>query len=151
MNNLILKSSAFKQNEIIPRKYTCDGDDVSPLLEIRNVPEGTKSLTIIIDDPDAPGGNWDHWLLWNINPRTQYISEDTVPGDSVQGVTSFEHRKYSGPCPPRGDRPHRYQFKLYALDVILNLPEGATKPELEKAMAGHILDQTLLVGLYQRP
>ncbi|MDI6734315.1 MAG: YbhB/YbcL family Raf kinase inhibitor-like protein [Patescibacteria group bacterium] len=151
MDNLLLKSSAFKQNEIIPQKHTCDGDNVNPLLEIRNVPPETKSSVLIVDDPDATrGGVWDHWLIWNINPKTQYIDEDTVPAGAIQGKNSFNNQKYGGPCPPKGSNPHRYMFKLYALDTELNLPEGSTKTELEKAMVGHVLDQTILIGFYSR-
>jgi Raf kinase inhibitor-like YbhB/YbcL family protein len=151
MGNLVLKTSAFKEGGTIPKKHTCDGDDVNPMLEIKNVPEGTKSLALIVDDPDATrGAPWDHWIVWNIPPKTQYILEDSVPAGAVQGTTSFGYKKYGGPCPPKGSKPHRYMFKLYALDTELDLPEGATKAELEKAMEGHILDQTVLVGLYQR-
>lgn len=149
--NFILKSSVFKQNEIIPSKFTCDGDDVNPMLEIRNAPTGTKSFALIVDDPDATRGTpWDHWILWNINPKTQYISEDNVPAGAVQGMTSFGHPKYGGPCPPKGSRPHRYIFKLYALDTELDLPEGSIKEQLVKATEGHIINQTKLIGLYQR-
>jgi Raf kinase inhibitor-like YbhB/YbcL family protein len=151
MGNLILKSSSFRNNETIPSKHTCDGDDVNPMLEIRNAPAGTKSLALIMDDPDATRGvPWDHWLLWNINPKTQYISEDNVPAGAVQGMSSAKHPRYSGPCPPSGANPHRYTFKLYALDTELGLPEGAVKSELEKAMEGHVLEQTVLIGLYGR-
>jgi Raf kinase inhibitor-like YbhB/YbcL family protein len=151
MGNIALKSSAFKEGETIPKKYTCDGDDINPMLEIRNVPPEAKSLALIVDDPDATRGvPWDHWTLWNINPRTQYISEDTLPDGVVLGTTSFGHQKYGGPCPQKGSKPHRYMFKLYALDVVLDIPAGATKAEVEKAMEGHILDQTILTGLYSR-
>ncbi|MEK7630150.1 MAG: YbhB/YbcL family Raf kinase inhibitor-like protein [Patescibacteria group bacterium] len=151
MDKLILKSSAFHNGETIPAKYTCDSDDVNPMLEIRNIPEGAKSLALIMDDPDATRGTpWDHWLLWNIAPKTQYISEDNVPAGAVQGMSSFNHAKYGGPCPPHGAKPHRYFFKLYVLDTELNLAEGGTKAELEKSMTGHIIAQTELVGLYSR-
>ena len=150
MGNLLLKSSSFKNGAFIPAKHTCDGEDVNPLIEILNVPEGTKSLTFIIDDPDAPAGTWDHWILWNIDPRTHYIPEDTVPGNALQGKTSFSRPGYGGPCPPKGDRAHRYMFKVYALDVLLDLAEGASKPELLQAMEGHILEQGVLTGLYAR-
>lgn len=151
MGNLVLKSSAFKNGETIPKKYTCDGDDISPMLEIRNVPQETKSLVLVVDDPDATRGvPWDHWLLRNIDPRTQYISEDTLPNGVILGMTSFGHQKYGGPCPPKGSKPHRYMFKLYALDTVLDVPAGAKKADLEKAMEGHVLDQTVLMGLYSR-
>ena len=148
---LILKSSAFREGEMIPAKNTCDGDNVNPLLEIRNIPIGTLSLALVVEDPDATGGKvWDHWLIWNIEAKTQYISEDNLPFGAVQGTTSFGKQKYGGPCPPRGNSPHRYMFKIYALDALLDLPAGSTKVELEKAMAGHILAQTVLTGLYSR-
>lgn len=151
MEDMILKSSAFKHEETIPIKYTCESDDVNPMLEIRNVPEHAKSLVIVVDDPDATNGDvWDHWLLWNINPKTQYISEDNIPDDAVLGKTSFGHMKYGGPCPPRGKQAHRYMFKLYALDTILDLKPGSEKAELERAMEGHILNQTLLMGRFTR-
>lgn len=151
MDTFILKSSSFKNRELIPVKHTCDGEDVNPLLEIRNIPAGTKSLALIMDDPDATNGTtWDHWILWNISPKTQYIDEDTIPQGAQLGTTSFGHMKYGGPCPPPGANPHRYMFKLYALDIVLSIPEGVIKSDLEKAMQGHILQQTVLTGLYKR-
>ncbi len=148
---LTLKSSAFKPGDPIPSKYTCDGDDVNPMLEIRNVPVSAKSLALIVDDPDATRGTpWDHWLLWNISPKTQYISEDNVPADAVQGMTSFGHQKYGGPCPPKGSAPHHYNFKLYALDAPLDIPASSTKADVEAAMAGHVIEETRLIGLYFR-
>ncbi len=151
LGGLILKSSAFKEGETIPAKHTCDGDNVNPFLEIRNVPIGARGLAIVVDDPDATGGQtWDHWIVWNIEPKTQYISEDNIPFGAAQGKNSAGQEKYYGPCPPRGKAPHRYMFKAYALGIILDLPAGSSKAELEKAMAGHILDQTTLMGLYQR-
>jgi len=151
MGNLILKSSAFKEGEMIPAKNTCDGDNLNPLLEIRNIPEGAKGLALIVDDPDATGGGtWVHWLVWNIDPKTQYVSEDNVPFGAVQGKNSGDHERYDGPCPPRGNAPHRYMFKAYALDIVLNLPAGSSKSDLEKAMEEHILDQTVLMGKYGR-
>jgi Raf kinase inhibitor-like YbhB/YbcL family protein len=148
---LILKSSAFKEGDTIPAKHTCDGDNVNPLLEIRNIPTGTKSLAVIVEDPDATRGvTFDHWLVWNIEPKTQYISEDNVPFGAVQGKNSEGHERYYGPCPLRGNSPHRYIFKVLALDVVLDLPAGSVKADLEKAMAGHILDQAKLMGLYGR-
>lgn len=151
MRNIILKSSAFEHNNAIPSKYTCDGDDINPSLEVSNLPENTKSLVLIMDDPDATGGvTWDHWLVWNINPETLIITENTVPAGATQGTSSFGYQKYGGPCPPPGSNPHRYMFKLYALDTTLDLLAGATKQEIETAMENHILDQTILIGLYQR-
>ncbi len=148
---MILKSSAFKEGEVIPEKYTCDGENVNPFLEIRNAPQGTKSLALVVDDPDASsGGVWDHWVIWNIPAGTQYIEEDTIPQGVAQGRTSFGSNRYGGPCPPRGSKPHRYRFKIYALDTTLDLPQETGRVGLESAMEGHILDQGQLIGLYGR-
>ncbi|HXF44325.1 MAG TPA: YbhB/YbcL family Raf kinase inhibitor-like protein [Candidatus Paceibacterota bacterium] len=151
MEKLTIKSSAFKNNDSIPPKYTCDGDNVNPLIEILNVPKEAKSLALVMEDPDATGGvTWDHWLLWNIDPQTNYIEEDNVPSGAVQGRTSFGSARYGGPCPPRGSKPHRYMFRVYALDTVLNLAEGEPKSALLKAMEGHVLAEGLLIGLYER-
>ena len=151
MSNLVLKSSAFKEGEFIPKKFTCDGEDINPFLEIKGVPENAKSLVLIMDDPDATrGATWDHWLVFNIDPKTQYIDESSVPAHAIQGNNSWPKAEYGGPCPPKGSKPHRYMFKLYALDTVLDLPSGAGKVEIEKAMEGHILEQTVLIGLYER-
>ncbi len=151
MGEINLKSSAFKPGGEIPSKYTCDGENINPLVEILGIPEGTKGLAFVVDDPDATsGGVWDHWLLWNIDPKTHYVPEDSVPAGAVQGKTSFGKEKYGGPCPPRGDKAHRYRFKVYALDALLDLSEGASKNELEEAMRDHILDEAELVGFYAR-
>jgi len=151
MGTLTIKSSAFKNNETIPRKYTCDGENVNPLIEILGVPKEAKSLALIMDDPDATGGvTWTHWLVWNIDPQTTYIEEDTLPPGAIEGKTSFGKTGYGGPCPPRGSKPHRYMFKVYALDITLGLMEGEGKTELMKAMEGHVLAEGTLTGLYQR-
>lgn len=150
-NKLTLKSSSFKDGEFIPKKFTGEGENVNPFLEIKNVPENTKSLALIVDDPDATGGvTWVHWVLWNINPKTQYIPEDSVPEGAVVGVNSWGKNSYGGPYPPVGSKPHRYMFKLYALDVVLDLEANASANDLEKAMEGHILEKTVLMGLYKR-
>lgn len=148
MPQLVLKSPAFENDKNIPSKYTCDGEDINPPLEWDNIPEGAKSLVLIVDDPDAPSGNWDHWLVWNIDPSVKSIQEGEVPEGAVLGMNDFNKTEWGGPCPPSG--VHRYQFKLYALDTILNIPSGSRKSELEEAMKGHILDQSVLVGLYSR-
>jgi Raf kinase inhibitor-like YbhB/YbcL family protein len=140
-----LASPAFAHNAIIPKKYTCQGEDISPPLTISEIPEGTVSLALINEDPDAPLATWDHWLIWNIQP-TGEIKEDSAPG--TQGKNSWGRKDYGGPCPPWGT--HRYFFKLYALDCQLNLAKGATKAALETAMEGHILEQVELIGLYQK-
>lgn len=140
-----ISSVAFKHNDMIPRKYTCQGDDVSPPLTIEGVPAGAQSLALIVDDPDAPMGTWVHWVVFNI-PVTDRIEENTVPGK--QGRNDFGRNDYGGPCPPSGT--HRYFFKLYALDTNLDLKEGILKRDLEKAMEGHILDEDELMGLYKK-
>jgi len=143
-----LSSTAFKNNQTIPLKYSCTGENINPPLFINNVPLGTKSLAMIVDDPDAPRGDWVHWLVWNIPAKTLEITEHSIMVDSVQGLNDFGNNKYDGPCPPSGT--HRYFFKLYALDIILNLTKNSKKGDLEKAMVGHILDQTILTGLYSK-
>jgi len=141
-------SLAFKSSELIPGKYTCDGEDINPPLQIKNMPDGTKSLALIIDDPDAPRGVWTHWLVWNINPEIKEISENFVPNGAIQGTTSFRKVGYDGPCPPSGI--HRYFFKVYALDIMLNLPFSADALQLETIMKGHILGNAELMGKYGR-
>lgn len=148
MIELKIMSSAFVTNGYIPARYTCDGTDINPPLEIDNVPAETKSLALIVDDPDAPVGLWVHWVVWNIDPATREIAEDNVPRTAAQGKNDWKRNSYGGPCPPSG--VHRYFFKLYALDTKLNLGTGTTKTDLEKAMHGHILGKAELIGLYKR-
>ena len=143
-----ISSSAFENNQYIPSMYTCDGENKNPRLLISDVPEESKSLVLIVDDPDAPSGDWVHWTVFNIAPDTKEISEDSVPQDAVQGKTDFKKSGYGGPCPHTGI--HHYQFKLYALNTILNLDSSAGKKDIEKAMSGHIIAQNLIVGLYKR-
>ena len=145
MNKLVVMSSAFKNNGLIPRMYTCDGEDVNPPLTIDGLPQGTKSLVLIVDDPDAPMGNWQHWNVWNITP-TNKIEENSVPG--IEGLNDFGKHSYGGPCPPSGT--HRYFFKVYALDIEISLPINSRKKYVEKAMSKHILAKGELVGLYKR-
>lgn len=140
-----IKSSAFEHNGLIPKKYTCDGEDVNPPLSIEGIPEGTQSLALIVDDPDAPMGTWDHWIVWNITP-TKDLEENSIPG--VEGMNDFRKHSYGGPCPPGGT--HRYFFKVYALDTKLNLSANSKKKDLEKAMQGHIVAKGELVGRYSR-
>lgn len=145
-----LQSTVFEHNGNIPSKYTCDGENINPPLYISDVPQEAKALVLIMDDPDAikPAGKvWDHWLVFNIPVDTKDIPEDQQPV-GVAGINSRQNLTYGGPCPPDGE--HRYFFKLYAIDIELTLPEGSTKPEIEKAMEGHIIDQAELVGLYNR-
>jgi len=143
-----LTSPAFNDGDKIPAMYTCDAEDISPPLMITDAPADAKSLALIVDDPDAPVGDWVHWLVWNIKPETSQIAEKSVPMGATQGTTDFGKPGWGGPCPPSG--VHHYQFKLYALDSILDLPASAKKADLEKAMGSHTLDSTLLVGLYQK-
>ncbi len=143
---MMLSSGAFTNNSKIPAKYTCDGENVSPPLEISEVPVNTKSIVLIVDDPDAPVGDWVHWLVWNISASVTVI-EGALPEGAIQGKNDFGNNSYGGPCPPGGT--HRYQFKLYALDTTLNLPEETRKGQLEKAMEGHVLDKATLTGLYR--
>ncbi len=149
---LQITSPAFGHNQTIPKKYTCQGEDINPPLKITGVPSGTISLALIMDDPDAPMGTWVHWTVWNIPPVTQSISENVgtiaVEGMWSEGLTSFGRSGYGGPCPPSGT--HRYFFKLYAIDTTLTLPSTASKKALEKAIEGHVLDEAQLIGLYQK-
>jgi Raf kinase inhibitor-like YbhB/YbcL family protein len=146
-------SSAFAEGGLIPAKYTCDGSDISPPLQWEAVPEGTKSIALISDDPDAPMGTWVHWVLFNLPAETKKLEENippdkTLPNGARQGTTDFKRIGYGGPCPPSGT--HRYYFKIYALDTKLDLATGAKKSELLKAMEGHILGQGQLMGKYKR-
>jgi len=147
MGALKLSSPAFENNKPIPAKFTCKGENISPELAISGIPNGAKSLALIVDDPDAPMGTWVHWVAWNIAP-TQKIDEGSVPAGSSQGITDFGKPGYGGPCPPSGT--HRYFFKLYALDSVLNLPPTSKKSDLESAMRGHILEKAELVGLFSK-
>ena len=148
-----LTNLAFKEGGIIPSTYTCEGKNVNPPLVISDVPSGTKSLVLIMDDPDVPhtiraDGVWDHWLLFNIPPHTTTIDENSTPAECVEGKTTYGQTHYGGPCPP--DREHRYFFKLYALDSLLPLKVGASKKEIEKAMQKHILAECKLMGKYEK-
>ncbi len=143
-----IKSPAFKNKQSVPAKYTCDGENISPPLEISGVPEQAKSLVLISDDPDAPAGTWVHWIIWNINPDIKQIPENSTPSGAVEGITSFEKSGYGGPCPPSGS--HRYFFKLYALDTKLDLNSSAKIKDLQTAIKKHILDKAELIGSYQR-
>jgi Raf kinase inhibitor-like YbhB/YbcL family protein len=142
---LIITSAAFEPNGTIPPKYTCDGKDVNPSLQIQQVPPEARSLAVIVDDPDAPAGTWVHWVLWNV-PVASEIKENDAPG--MQGINNFSKHRYNGPCPPGG--VHRYFFKVYALDDVLNIPASSDKGDLERAMAPHVLAYGELVGRYSR-
>ena len=148
-NNMQITSTAFKNNGNIPTKYTCDGEGISPPLLISDVPKDTTSLALILHDPDAPvAGGFTHWIIFNMPPDTKDIEENSKPLSSVEGTNSSGKTGYTGPCPPSGT--HHYEFRLYALDEKLNFDASASKIAVEKAIAGHILSQALLVGLYQR-
>ncbi len=147
-------SSAFEPGGAIPKKFTCDGPDVSPALNWTDPPAGTQSFALIADDPDAPVGTWVHWVLYDLPSVTRSLAENVpkqeqLPNGARQGRNDFGRIGYGGPCPPPG-KPHRYFFKLYALDAKMNLKAGATKAEIEKAMRGHILAQGELMGRYGR-
>jgi Raf kinase inhibitor-like YbhB/YbcL family protein len=143
-----ISSPVFMGDGTIPSLYSCDGSNVSPPLEIFEVPDNTQSLVLIMHDPDAPGGDFIHWLLWNIDSKTKTIAEGTVSENLIHGTNSFGHLNYDGPCPPSST--HHYYFNLYALDLMLDLETGSDKDDLEAAMQGHIIDQAETVGLYSR-
>lgn len=149
-----VRSPAFREGERIPVEHTCDGADRSPPLMWSDPPSGTRSVALIMDDPDAPGGSWVHWVLYNLPPESQELpagvaQEPTLPTGAVQGLNDFRRVGYGGPCPPPGSS-HRYVTTLYALDGRLELPPRATKARLEQAMAGRILGQARVMGRYRR-
>ena len=150
-----ISSSAFKDGERIPARFTCNGPDLSPPIEISGIPEGAKSLALIVDDPDAakePRGNgrtWDHWILVNIPPDTKSIPEGSTPPGAIEGTNDFGNVGYGGPCPPTFQ--HRYHFKLYALDSNLDLEVGVSKPDAESAMDGHLIGSATLTCVYEQP
>lgn len=153
MSTLQVSSIAFQEGGMIPNKYTCDGQDVSPPLAWTKPPDGTKSLALISDDPDAPVGTWVHWVIYGISPSNQSLpeavpKEKIVLGSARQGVNDFRKIGYGGPCPPRGT--HRYYFRLYALNNVPDLPPGASKNDLMKAMEGHIVAEGQLMGKFGR-
>ena len=143
-----ISSPAFDNNGSIPVKYTCNGEDINPPLVIAEVPEEAQSLVLIVDDPDAPVGNWTHWLMWNIDPSTAEIAENSVSDGAVQGTNSWGRNDYGGPCPPSGT--HRYFFKLYALDTKLDLASSADQSDLEKTIEGHSIASAELMGAYSQ-
>ncbi len=150
---LKIESSAFKEGEMIPFRFTYDGEDVSPELKWSNIPEGTKSFALIADDPDAASGIWVHWVLYNIPAQVTELTEKvpaikTLSNGAVSGTNNFRKFGYGGPCPPSG--PHRYFFKLYALNTILDLEPGASKKKVLAAIKGHVLSQGQLMGKYKR-
>jgi hypothetical protein len=144
-SNLTVQSTAFANNNYIPLRYTCDGPNINPALVIEDIPKNTKSLALIMDDTDSPNGEFTHWLMWNIPPKKN-IAENSAPG--IQGANSMQQNKYYGPCPPNG--MHKYHFKVYALDIKLDLPTSSNKEALMNALEGHILAKGELIGLYYR-
>jgi Raf kinase inhibitor-like YbhB/YbcL family protein len=148
MSDLALTSTAFGNGEAIPRRHTCDGDDISPPLAWSGQPPESQSLALVVDDPDAPGGTFTHWLAWGIDPAAGGLAEgEAAP---VEGRNDFKSEGHGGPCPPPGHGPHRYFFRLYALDAKLDVQPGAGKDDLERALADHVLATAELVGTYER-
>jgi Raf kinase inhibitor-like YbhB/YbcL family protein len=152
-SDMQITSSAFHEGEAIPRKYTCDGDDVSPPLSWSGAPEGTESFALIADDPDAPVGTWVHWVIYDLPAGVTSLPEGVEAAErpqvgGINGISNFRRLGYGGPCPPSGT--HRYFFKIYALDTMVGLPSGATKKKLLQAMEGHILAEAQLMGKYSR-
>lgn len=148
-----LSSAAFRNGAPIPKQYTCDGPNISPPLQWSGIPESSKSLALLVDDPDAPRGNWVHWILFNIPANTAALPENirktgTIPNGARQGVNDFREIGYGGPCPPGGK--HRYFFRLYALDTALSTDPGATRAQFERAIQGHVVSEAQLMGTYQR-
>lgn len=143
-----LTSPAFEHNSLMPHKYTCDGEGTNPPLQIEGLPAKTKSIALLVDDPDAPSGDFVHWLVWNIDPSIKDIREKSIPVGSVEGLTDFGKPGWGAPCPPSGT--HRYFFKLYALDTALDISPNSKKADFLNAAQGHILAQSELIGLYKR-
>lgn len=145
IDTLTISSPAFQNGADIPSKYTCQGENINPELDIAGIPKEAKTLALIMEDPDAPHGTFDHWLVWNINPN-DLITENSLPG--IPGRNSFGHIKYGGPCPPSGS--HRYYFRIYALDTSLPIGEGVNKTTLISEMQGHIVAKGELMGRYEK-
>jgi Raf kinase inhibitor-like YbhB/YbcL family protein len=143
---------AFADGGLIPKLHTCDGANISPSVEWSGEPAETRSFTLIVDDPDAPGGSWNHWLLYDLPPSVRSLAQGYKPGKlGLSGTNDFDHIGYGGPCPPKGHGPHRYFFRLYALDVAsLGLPAGARRAQIDKAIQGHTLAEAQHVGRYER-
>lgn len=146
---MLVTSPSFEDGGMIPKKFTCDGGNINPELILQNVPDGAESIALILHDPDAPrAGGFTHWVVWNIDPSTTDIKQESVPPGSVEGRNDGGQNGYGGPCPPSGQ--HHYAFRFYALDAKLDLPETTGQAGLEAAMGGHILEEATLTGLYQR-
>ncbi len=148
---MMLRCPLFRNNGKFPSRFTCDGANVNPPLIIEDVSRNAKSLVLIVDDPDATRGlAFTHWIIWNLPPDTAEITEGQLPREAKEGRNDFGEEKYGGPCPPRNARPHRYVFKLYTLNTILDLRGGSEKHKVERAMEGHILGYTTLTAMYSR-
>lgn len=140
-------SPAFEDNQMIPATYTCVGENYSPPLRIKEVPENAKCLAIIVDDPDAPNGNFTHWMIWNINPKTENIEENSAPGSgAIEGMNGGGSIGYMGPCPPSG--VHHYRFKVYALSSLLDVSQNISKDELEKVIQHDLIEKDEFIGLF---
>lgn len=146
--NIQISSFAFSEGKLIPFRYTCDGQNINPPLSIMDVPVGTKSLVLVVDDPDVSWGVLSNWLVWNVDPSTTHIQENALPEGAVVGTNDFYSAGYNGPCASAGT--HRYFFKVFALDTKLNLAPGSSRDQLMQAMQGHILDQSKLSGKYKK-
>ncbi len=154
MEKISVLAEGFNEGDTIPDEFTCNGKNISPSISWKGIPAGTESITLIMDDPDAPRGTFVHWVIYNMPARTRDLpkgmpNNKTLADGSMQGMTDFGRPGYGGPCPPPG-KPHRYFFKVYALDMKINLPAGASKSQVESAMKGHILAEGVLMGKYQR-
>lgn len=150
-----ISSPAFQNGDTIPRQYTCDGDDYSPPLAWSDLPEGTQELELLVEDPDAPGGTWTHWILTGLDPHTNGLNEavhrtPSGPAGAHQGLNDFQKHGYGGPCPPSG-KPHHYVFRLFALRKKLDLPDDIGRAQLLKAIKGSVLAEAKLTGVYRRP
>jgi Raf kinase inhibitor-like YbhB/YbcL family protein len=145
---LHIECPEFDNGDLIPPQYTCQGADINPPLDIENIPAKAQSLVLIVDDPDAPKGTWVHWVVFNIPPTTTHIEEESIPG--TEGHNDFGRNNWGGPCPPEGTGTHRYYFRLYALDTMLSLPEGALRSQVDQAMKGHVLEKAETMGRYSK-
>ncbi|MDD4358508.1 MAG: YbhB/YbcL family Raf kinase inhibitor-like protein [Candidatus Pacebacteria bacterium] len=143
-----ITSLAFSNNEMIPRKYACDGMNMNPPLFVSNVPEKAQSLVLIVSDPDAKMGVWTHWIVFNIDPGIEEIKENSLPQNGILGASTSGKIGYEGPCPPKGEI-HRYFFKIYAIDMIIEADEGVDINKLERIMEGHIIEEAELMGIYE--
>lgn len=148
LESMTIKTDAFENNGKIPSKYTCDGENISPGFTFFTVPVAARSLALIVEDPDSPSKNFTHWILFNINPLINGFDENTVPDGAIEGLNDFGEPLYGGPCPNTGE--HRYVFKLYALDKNLELEKGATKQQVLNAISNHIIEESQIIGLYER-